>query len=444
MVRSLWRGALDARPFDAPGVRDATLGALLDVLACTLAARRDPGVATLLAGSESAARGRPVLGHHRPLTRADAALVGGFQAHALDWDDVHAEVRGHPSAVLFPALWALADDDTPGEAFLAAYAVGVEVMARLGRLAGPSHHAAGWHPTATLGAMAAAVAGARLRGLGSEATDAAFGLAASQTGGTRAQFGSPAKPLHAGLSAAAAVRSVLWAQAGVTAGADPLLGPDGLARAMAFGGTDPGVLADRWGRRWAIVDPGLWFKRFPFCSAAMSAHEAAETLASEGRWDAASVLERVSGVRVVMRPGADAALAFGTPATGAQGRFSSEYLVGLALAGVPAVEGRFVELDPRALALARRTSRASEGEPSRTPWARVEVELADGTTTSATVGVPRGAPGRPLSASDRRDKLDAAVGDAEPLLTAVATWQHGTVGDLARAIARATDEGGVG
>lgn len=259
----LWETVLSAHPLDDDGVERAALAAVTDVLSCSLAARHDPRLTMLLASASSDAGGVAVPGHTVRLSRPDAALIGGYQAHALDWDDVHSQVRGHPSAVLFPALWALADESTAGADFLEALAVGVEVMARLGRLAGVSHHRRGWHPTATLGPVAAAIAGARLAGLSAAATRAAAGLAASQSGGTRAQFGSPAKPLHAGLAAAAAVRSVLWAQAGITAGADPLLGPDGLACALDFESRDPSVLTAHWGQRWAISDPGSSSKDSP-------------------------------------------------------------------------------------------------------------------------------------------------------------------------------------
>ena len=450
----LWETVLSARPLDDDGVERAALAAVTDVLSCSLAARHDPRLTMLLASASSDAGGVAVPGHTVRLSRPDAALIGGYQAHALDWDDVHSQVRGHPSAVLFPALWALADESTAGADFLEALIVGVEVMARLGRLAGVSHHRRGWHPTATLGPVAAAIAGARLAGLSAAATRAAAGLAASQSGGTRAQFGSPAKPLHAGLAAAAAVRSVLWAQAGITAGADPLFGPDGLACALDFESRDPSVLAAHWGERWAINDPGLIFKRFPFCSAATSAYEAAEALASAWAQDGSGLLDNsgllgnsskprdaVVAVRVSMRPGSDAALRFHIPEVPTEGRFSLEYIVGLALSGKPAINDHFVRLDEDARALARRTVRVPEGSPSREPWARVDVTFADGHTRSAEIAAPRGSAGRPLTSQDCRDKLEAAVNNAESLLTTIAALPHQTVGDLARAITRAVNEG---
>ena len=552
----------DAGAVGGPGVdvaRDAALAGLTDLLASSLAGRDHPDVARLRGTLTPVGSGVAVPGQPGGFAPADAALLGGFQAHVLDLDDAHADVRGHPSAVLLPALLALADDATPGEEFLAAYVVGVEVMARLGRLAGRAHHAAGWHPTGTLGGIAAAVAGARLlagsdgretgvpagavsplgtagaaRPLGTAGAvtgvpagaagpagtagaagaagtagaagaagtagaagpagtagavtgdaaafdaaalaETAASLAASTAAGTRAQFGSAAKPLHAGLAAAAGVRAVTWARAGLAGNPNALFAPDGPARAMSFDVTDPAEAAEGltlgWGRRWAIVDPGLWVKRYPFCSAGMAVHEAAETVearlgpaarfgtgdGTRPRTGAAGSGEHAGGqpaaagtplratdvrdVRALVRPGADAALRHRVPVTGAEGRFSLDYLVALGVLGRAPVNARFVDLDPEAVALAGRVVRAYAGDPSREPWARVEVTTADGAELTAQVGEPLGSPGRPLTGAQRRAKLEEAVGRerARHIEAAVTALRGGTVGDLRRALAATEEE----
>src|SRR5271154_6107041 len=62
----------------------------------------------------------PQIPSGRRLAAADAALVNGVAAHALDYDDV--AMAAHPSAVLVPAIlaegWAL---DAGGEDALLAY-----------------------------------------------------------------------------------------------------------------------------------------------------------------------------------------------------------------------------------------------------------------------------------------------------------------------------------
>lgn len=452
---ALWAAALAADPGDVlDAVLDAALDGLTDLLASSLAGRHHPDVARLRAtlpstggDGQTGGPGVAVPGQPGRYAPSDAALLGGFQAHVLDFDDAHATVRGHPTAVLVPALLAQADDATPGPEFLAAYVVGVEVLARLGTLAGHAHHAAGWHPTGTLGGIAAAVAGARLAGLDPAATDSAASLAASMAGGTRAQFGSAAKPLHAGLAAAAGVRAVTWARAGLTGGAGALFGPEGLARAMSFDVTDPVAAAEvldaGWRERWAIRDPGLWVKRYPFCSAGMAVHEAAETVGAQLTGTGRALREGdISAVRAVVRPGADAALHHRVPATGTEGRFSLEYLVALGVLGRTPVDARFVDLDPDGVALAERVVRAYDGQATRAPWARVEVTRADGTTAAAEVTEPLGAPGRPLTPAQRRAKLAEAVGGtaATRIGTAVRALPGGTVGHLRRALAAIEEE----
>ncbi|RKJ64051.1 MmgE/PrpD family protein, partial [Butyricicoccus sp. 1XD8-22] len=151
----------------------------------------------------------PIIGQGRKSTPQQSALVNGFLAHALDFDDVHTEVRGHPSAVLLSTLLALAStNDVTGKRFLEAYVVGVEVMARIARAVKDSHYEKGWHNTGTIGVLAAALAGGYMLQFSRDQLAQALGFAATQSSGLRCHFGTETKPLHAGLAARAAVLSV--------------------------------------------------------------------------------------------------------------------------------------------------------------------------------------------------------------------------------------------
>ncbi len=67
-------------------------------------------------------------------TARNAALVNGTMAHAHDFDDTNESMRGHPSAPVVPAIFALAPEvEADGKALIVAYLVGVEVEAKLGR-----------------------------------------------------------------------------------------------------------------------------------------------------------------------------------------------------------------------------------------------------------------------------------------------------------------------
>jgi 2-methylcitrate dehydratase PrpD len=116
--------------------------AILDTLGVMLAGSREPA-AHILARSVQSTRGSRLIGTALCAPAPDAALANGTSAHALDFDDVSPAMVGHPSAVLVPALLAIADEtDASGTAVLDAYVVGFEVAARLGRALNPQLQAA--------------------------------------------------------------------------------------------------------------------------------------------------------------------------------------------------------------------------------------------------------------------------------------------------------------
>ena len=191
---------------DADAIAAARRG-ILDFLAAAFAGASDSGYQKLLSVSANDSRGKAsVIGSSARASAQQAALLNGYAGHALDYDDVHSSVRGHPATVLLPALFALAQ--TRGSSaldLLDSYVVGVETMARLGLALGSRHYEQGFHNTATLGALGAAAAASYLLKLDAGAIENALGLAATQSAGLRLQFGSEAKPLHAGLAARAEI-----------------------------------------------------------------------------------------------------------------------------------------------------------------------------------------------------------------------------------------------
>lgn len=132
----------------------------------------------------------------------------------------------------------------PLDVLYAAYVVGLEVMARLGRTLGSAHYAAGWHPTGTAGAVTGAAAGAHLLRLDAQQTATALSISASRSGGVRAQFGTPGKPLHVGLAAQASVEAVKWARTGLHTADDAVTGPSGLLAAFGVAEEERAALTD--------------------------------------------------------------------------------------------------------------------------------------------------------------------------------------------------------
>src|SRR5262249_19576773 len=133
--------------------------------------------------------------------RRNAALANGTIARALDWDDTSIALNGHPSVVALPPALALCEEaGRSGRDLIAAYVAGFETAARVGRALGVAHCGRGGHAPGTAGAVGAAAA-ARALDLDATCTRTAFGIAASQAGGLRQNFGTMTKPLHAGNAA---------------------------------------------------------------------------------------------------------------------------------------------------------------------------------------------------------------------------------------------------
>ena len=323
LTRALAALIVDTLP--SADAREKARAGLLDFLAVTLPVTRgdidDSGLKSL----------RQV---YRANDAQSRALRLGYAGHALDFDDFHADFRGHPSTVILPALLALAAEraDIDGDRFLDAYVIGVEAAGRLGLAAGPRHYTLGFHSTATLGTIAAAAACARFVGAGARDTAVILGIAATQASGLRAQFGSEAKPLHAGLAAQAAVSATLLALSGFHGQADKVL--DAFLTACCAGAQQAEKLTAGWGAPWRIVHPGLEFKPWPTCGGTHGAADAARAIRQawlqRGK-NIAGLQQELERVEVSFPPGGDIAASVRQPTNGIEARFSLEYVIAASL-----------------------------------------------------------------------------------------------------------------
>lgn len=267
-----------------------------------------------------------VLGLGSATSAPEAAMAGGALCHALDYDDVGG--FGHPTAVLLPVIYALADLVHPsGEEALAAYVVGFEVGNCLadrntfGKIDTRSWHL-GWHPTGPYGTIGAACTAARLLKLTREQTTNALGIAASEACGIQKNFGTMTKPLHAGLAARNGVLSALLAQRGFTADADALGGEQGFLRAFKGPGNyTEEVVAARLGKIFALTR-GLVIKWYPAC---WSTHRATSAVVELVRQHALRP-DEINAIEVDLRP---IPLLHLNPSTGLEGKFSMAFNLAL-------------------------------------------------------------------------------------------------------------------
>jgi 2-methylcitrate dehydratase PrpD len=359
--------------------------AIIDFLACTIAGSKDRTTAVLAKSLGADLPGDAIIvGTGRRTDPLVAAAVNGYAGHVLDYDDVHASVRGHPTTVIVPALLALAAERSfTAEAFVAAYIVGLEAMARLGLSLGSKHYENGFHATATLGPIGAAAAIAHLTGASVEETAVALGLAATQASGLRLQFGYDAKPYHAGMAARSGLLAARLAAAGFGGAPDFLDNRVGFHSAYAFGAGNPSAAVDHWGEPWQIVSPGLTLKAYPCCTAAHAVASLGEDLHREGL-----LPDTIDGITFTYPPGADAALVVTVPTNGIEARFSPEYIFAAALIDGALRLDHFDErpVEPRLMALAERAGRRHDETAPRmssdpkTRFVILDVARKDGTT----------------------------------------------------------------
>jgi 2-methylcitrate dehydratase PrpD len=392
-----------------PGSEALTLArhALLDTAACIVAGRNSGQLSTL--DAMLAASGEAGLG--------TMALKLGVAAHAHDFDDYEEPASTHPSAVLVPALLALASKRAgiPLRDLLAAYIAGYEVILTLGKVLGYSHYMAGWHSTSTLARPGAAMAAARLLDLGQAETVTALSIAMTQSAGLKTQFGTDTKALHASLSARSGVEAALLAQVGFTASPEIADAEYGFA---ALFGT---ALSPGWGEVKAsglpsISDHPPFVKPSPSCGYTIRPIEAAAKIAAMDGFDAGAI-QRIT---IRMPEPYYRVAGFRKPGNAHEARFSTAYCVAVALAdgdvGVAAFEPAALNrsdvrqlmamVDVDAYELPANTGDMSPDAPDT-----VTVALDDGRVLTQTVALARGGPGRLLSGDEIAFKYAACGGD---------------------------------
>lgn len=152
---------------------------------------------------------------------AQAAMLNGIAAHALELDDTGG--CDHSGAVVLPAVMAavsMVGQPVSGREFITAVVIGYEVGRRVLEACGgySAHNGAGWHSTATCGVFGAAAASARIFRLNAGQTLSALGIAGSFSGGLWAFIhdGSQSKKLHSGRAAEGGLLAAQFAQQGVS------------------------------------------------------------------------------------------------------------------------------------------------------------------------------------------------------------------------------------
>jgi 2-methylcitrate dehydratase PrpD len=346
--------------------------------------------------------GRPVasvVGRGFKTSAADAALVNGAVAHALDYDDITRAIKGHPTAVLLPAALALAEEEgTTGQEVLLAYILGFEVACGVGDAMSTAYaDDLGWHPTGPLGCLGAAVAASRILKLDEEQTAMAISLAASQAAGLRQNFGTMTKPFHAGAACRVGVTSAKLVKAGFTASLDAIEGRFGFMHAFSGGGGyDKDRVLRNLGETCYLLQSGIEIKKYPCCGSTHLALDATSRIL--GR-ESVEPLD-VDRIEVLVDFDPPRSLIHERPKTALQGKFSMQYCLAAALLDRKIGLGTFTDqqvLRPEVQSLIPRvTMRRVPGYEGQKSWTeaynQVELHLKDGRVlTERADRIPEGA-----------------------------------------------------
>jgi 2-methylcitrate dehydratase PrpD len=364
--------------------------------------------ATLLerALAEEIGKGESRLADGRRASLRAAALINGAAAHTAEVDDIYRDGIYHPGAPTIAAALAVAQaKGRTGEAFLRGLVVGYEISTRIAAAMGRAHYRY-WHNTGTIGCFGAASAAAELLGLDRTRFAHALATVATFAAGLQQAFRSDSmsKPMHAGRAAEAGVTAALAAAEGVTGALDVMEGEAGFGKAMG-GGPD-------WERAVATLGDDfhickMTFKNHACCGHAFAAIDGALALKAQMRVSAGDIARvRVGGYRATLEVAGIA-----EPATAAEARFSTPYLVATALTHGSV---RLAAFEPARLeneqtrSLMRRVELALDPAvdaafPAQRS-ARVAIEARDGRRSEHFQPTRKGDPDLPLSDAELEAK----------------------------------------
>jgi 2-methylcitrate dehydratase PrpD len=264
----------------------------------------------------------PILGTNWTSNGETAALINGAFGHALDFDDVLSMMPAHPSAIIVAALIAdLPRHPLNGREFIEAYAIGVEIGARIAQGITVGHYQRGWHGTGTLGTYSALAALIKAYKVDIDTARTAFGIATSMLSGVRRNFGTMTKPLHTGLAARNALQAIRLAMAGYSAAPDVLESKSGFYSTYGTDKSDPQTAIDALQGAGILLDPGIALKKFACCYASHRAMDAVLALRAKHGFTADDVVK----LECRMPPGGMLVLTYPRPATGLEGKFSLDY-----------------------------------------------------------------------------------------------------------------------
>ena len=345
-----------------------------------------------------------------------AAFANGVAIHANDFDDTQLafqkdRVYGlltHPTvSVLPPALAECERSQVDGKEWMTAYHVGVEVECKIAEAIAPRSYEDGFHTTGTCGVFGSVAALAKMRKLDAEKIAIAMGIAAANSAGLGANFGTMSKPFTAGHAAESGVVAVDLAEMGWTASDTILEAQRGFFQAYG-GGYNPDILMSMLGNPWTMGSPGISIKPYPSGSLTHPGMTKMAEMIRENKIRATDV----ESVDVGTNHNNLAALMRHDPKTGLEAKFSMEYCMAALLVYGQAGLGEFTDAavnKPDARAMIKRVHFYADPEADAAGYDKmttiIKIHLKDGRVLTGRADFGKGSPADPMSYEEVAEKF---------------------------------------
>ncbi len=177
-----------------------------------------------------------LIGYSKKVDIKTAALINGFNAHALELDDGQRFAMIHLGASIISAIKAAADNaDISDNAFLRGIIMGYEAACRVAIAMQPSHKSRGYHAAGTCGTIGSAVGVAFAIGLSKEQLNIVLTCAAGSAAGMLEiqEQNSELKPYNVGRAAMDGLTSAYMGYTGFMTPDDMYGGERGFFRTFA-------------------------------------------------------------------------------------------------------------------------------------------------------------------------------------------------------------------
>jgi len=346
-----------------------------------------------------------ILGFDVKVPACMAAFANGSMAHALDLEDTHDSALVHPNAAAIPAGLAIAESlgNVSGKDFIAALALGSDLVSRLGLAVKQNTVEYGWYMPPILGAFGATAASSKLLKLDMEQIRNAFSLTLCQTTCSAELIYSSNSMIRAirdAFSAKAGLLSALLAQKGITGFEHPFEGRAGLFNIYSRGKWDPLSVTNGLGK--IFEGAHVSFKPWPSCRGTHAYIEAALQILEEHPLKPGEIKEihlTVSPLNKMLCEPLENKM---NPATAIEAKFSLPFTVATAIVHAKVTLDHFSPRalsDPVVLELVRKVSYEVDENLSlrQATQGSLRIETQNGRTYSGSSEFACGHPDNPMS-----------------------------------------------